>query len=124
MNEVLGDEEPRILQHVRDRYLIRTRADIPTAEARSGSTMRRDSAFRSGALSTSWYRYSRTESVRFGLYAETSLGRATGGTVQSVKALPGCREGGRIERSCAAVAAARNWPPMTGARIARSAKHR
>jgi Phosphoinositide phospholipase C, Ca2+-dependent len=34
---------------VRNRYLIRTRADIPTDEARSGSTTRRDSAFRSGA---------------------------------------------------------------------------
>lgn len=49
MNEALGDEEERIRQAVRSRYLIRTRADIPTDEARSGSTTRRDRAFRSGA---------------------------------------------------------------------------
>ncbi len=49
MNESLGDEEQRIRQHVQGRYLIRTRADIPTEEARTGSTTRRDSAFRSGA---------------------------------------------------------------------------
>jgi Phosphoinositide phospholipase C, Ca2+-dependent len=49
MNEALGQEEERIRQNVRDRYLIRTRADIPTEEARTGSTTRRDSAFRSGA---------------------------------------------------------------------------
>jgi hypothetical protein len=49
MNEALADEEERIRQNVRARYLIRTRADIPTAEARSGSTTRRDAAFRSGA---------------------------------------------------------------------------
>ena len=49
MNEALGEEEDRIRQRVRERYLIRTRADIPTQEARSGDTTRRDSAFRSGA---------------------------------------------------------------------------
>ena len=49
MNESLGDEEQRIRQHVQGRYLIRTRADIPTEEARTGSTTRSDSAFRSGA---------------------------------------------------------------------------
>ena len=49
MNEALAEEEGRIRQRVRERFLIRTRADIPTAEARSGSTTRRDAAFRSGA---------------------------------------------------------------------------
>jgi hypothetical protein len=49
MNEALGEEEARIRERVRQRYLIRTRADIPTQEARSGDTTRRDSAFRSGA---------------------------------------------------------------------------
>jgi hypothetical protein len=49
MNEALGNEEDRIRQAVLSRYLIRTRADIPTDEARSGTTTRRDSAFRSGA---------------------------------------------------------------------------
>jgi len=49
MNEALGEEEERIRQRVRNGFLIRTRADIPTEEARTGSTTRRDSAFRSGA---------------------------------------------------------------------------
>ena len=49
MNEALGDEEERIRQMVKSGYLVRTRSDIPTEEARSGSTIRRDSAFRSGA---------------------------------------------------------------------------
>ena len=49
MNEALGEQEALIRQAVKNRYLIRTRADTPTDEARSGSTTRRDSAFRSGA---------------------------------------------------------------------------
>jgi hypothetical protein len=49
MNEALGEDENRIRENVRRRYLIRTRSDIPTQEARTGSTTRRDSAFRSGA---------------------------------------------------------------------------
>lgn len=49
MNEVLGPEESRIREAVKGRYLVRTRSDIPTEEARTGSTTRRDSAFRSGA---------------------------------------------------------------------------
>jgi dienelactone hydrolase len=49
MNEALGEEEDRIRQAVRDGFIVRTRADIPTDEARSGSTVRRDTAFRSGA---------------------------------------------------------------------------
>jgi hypothetical protein len=48
MNDVLT-EESIIRQRVRDRFLVRTRADIPTEEARSGNTARRDAAFRSGA---------------------------------------------------------------------------
>jgi hypothetical protein len=49
MNEALGEDEARIREQVRSGFLIRTRADIPTVEARSGSTVRRDAAFRSGA---------------------------------------------------------------------------
>ena len=39
----------RIRQMVEAGFLVRTRADIPTEEARSGDTTRRDSAFASGA---------------------------------------------------------------------------
>ncbi|HEY7498173.1 MAG TPA: phosphatidylinositol-specific phospholipase C1-like protein [Vicinamibacterales bacterium] len=49
MNEALGDDENRIRETVKSGYLVRTRADIPTVEARTGSTLRRDAAFRSGA---------------------------------------------------------------------------
>jgi hypothetical protein len=49
LNEALGAEGQHIPKRVLDGFLVRTRADIPTAEARSGSTIRRDSAFRSGA---------------------------------------------------------------------------
>jgi hypothetical protein len=49
MNDALAAEEAHIRQRVHDGFLIRTRADIPTMEARSGSTIRRDAAFRSGA---------------------------------------------------------------------------
>ena len=49
MNEALGEDGARIRQRVGERFVIRTRADIPTEEARSGSTTRRDSAFGSGA---------------------------------------------------------------------------
>ena len=49
LNEVLGKEEAAIRDAVTRKYIVRTRADIPTEEARTGSTTRRDSAFRSGA---------------------------------------------------------------------------
>jgi hypothetical protein len=49
MNEALGEDEARIRQMVAAGYLVRTRADTPTDEARSGDTTRRDTAFRTGA---------------------------------------------------------------------------
>jgi hypothetical protein len=49
MNEAIGEGARRILETVKGRYLVRTRADVPTEEARSGSTTRREAAFRSGA---------------------------------------------------------------------------
>jgi hypothetical protein len=49
MNEAVGEDEARIRQMVEAGYLVRTRADVPTIEARSGDTTRRDHAFRSGA---------------------------------------------------------------------------
>ena len=49
LNDALGAEGKLIRPRVLDGFLIRTRADIPTDEARSGSTIRRDAAFQSGA---------------------------------------------------------------------------
>lgn len=91
MNEALGDEEQRILQNVRSRHLIRTRADIPTAEARSGNTTRRDSAFRSGAhyVSTDY-----PEPSPFGSGYQARLPGAERLTARCnpVNAPPGCRD--------------------------------
>ena len=49
LNEVMGDEQSRITDLARAGYIIRTRADLPTIEARTGDTTRRDRAFASGA---------------------------------------------------------------------------
>ncbi len=49
LNESMGDDEVNIRRQVQAGYLVRTRADVPTDEARSGNTTRRDAAFRSGA---------------------------------------------------------------------------
>lgn len=56
VNDPVTDFE-RIRNLVREGFLIRTRADADTAEARSGSTERRDKAFASGAqmVSTDYY---------------------------------------------------------------------
>jgi hypothetical protein len=44
-----GANLARIQDLVRDGYLVRTRSDVPTIEARSGDTTRRDAALASGA---------------------------------------------------------------------------
>ena len=49
MNEARDAAEARIREQVKAGYLVRTRADEPTIEARNGVTTRKDSAFRSGA---------------------------------------------------------------------------
>lgn len=49
LNEARGPAEEKIREQVKAGYLVRTRADEPTAEARNGSTVRKDGAFRSGA---------------------------------------------------------------------------
>jgi hypothetical protein len=91
MNEALGDEEQRIAHNVRSRFLIRTRADIPTAEARSGSTTRRDSAFRSGAhyVSTD---YDEPSPFGSGYQARLPGGERLTARCNPVNAPPGCRD--------------------------------
>lgn len=49
LNEALDENGSHIRQMVEAGYLVRTRADVPTAEARAGLTVRRDAAFASGA---------------------------------------------------------------------------
>jgi len=48
MNDVLSEGDV-IRRHVADGFLVRTRADIPLREGRSGDTTRRDAALSSGA---------------------------------------------------------------------------
>lgn len=48
VNESIGNVA-RIQELVADGYVVRTRADVPTVEARSGDTTRRDAALASGA---------------------------------------------------------------------------
>ena len=57
LNDPLG--QAAVIRHrVLDGYLVRTRADADTEEARSGETLRREAAFASGAqlISTDYYR--------------------------------------------------------------------
>ena len=49
LNDAMGPAADRIAAAVRDGFIVRTRADEPGREARTGDTTRRDSAFRSGA---------------------------------------------------------------------------
>ena len=49
LNEALGEDASRLRKMVEAGYLVRTRADVSTEEARSGDTTRRDQALRSGA---------------------------------------------------------------------------
>jgi hypothetical protein len=51
LNDPLGAEGERIRAVVRDGYIVRTRADEPGVEARTGDTRRRDAAFLSRARS-------------------------------------------------------------------------
>jgi hypothetical protein len=91
MNEALGGEEQRIREQVGSGFLVRTRADTPTAEARSGSTARRDAAFRSGAqfVSTDY-----PELSPFGSGYVARLPGAAGlaARCNPVNAPPGCRD--------------------------------
>lgn len=49
MNDPLGEGAAHIRERVEAGYLVRTRADVPTKQARSGSTTRREAALSSGA---------------------------------------------------------------------------
>jgi Phosphoinositide phospholipase C, Ca2+-dependent len=91
MNEALDGEEQRIREQVGAGFLVRTRADIPTVEARNGSTVRRDAAFRSGAqyVSTDY-----PEPSPFGSGYVARLPGAAGlaARCNPVNAPPGCRD--------------------------------
>jgi hypothetical protein len=90
LNEVLKGEEDAIRKAVADGYLVRTRADIPTEEARSGSTLRRDAAFRSGAhyVSTD---YPEDSPFGSGYRARLPAAENRPARCNPVTAPPGCR---------------------------------
>ena len=91
MNEARGPAEERIREQVKAGYLVRTRADEPTVEARNGLTARKDSAFRSGAqfVSTDFRRSARSAP------ATSRACRAPAGLIarcNPVSAPAGCRD--------------------------------
>ena len=77
VNDPIGDAA-YIRQLVLKGYLVRTRADAGTKEARSGDTRRRQAAFASGAhfISTDYYR----PDPRFGM--DYSVGLPGGGVAR------------------------------------------
>jgi len=92
MNEALGEDEERIRQNVKKGFLVRTRSDIPTDEARSGSTTRRDSAFRSGAQFVSTD-YPEPSPFGSGYRAFLPGAEKAAARCNPVTAPPGCRNG-------------------------------
>jgi hypothetical protein len=91
LNEARGAAEQTIHERVAAGYLVRTRADEPTIEARNNDTTRRDSAFRSGAqyVSTDF-----PETSPFGSGYIARLPGPAGLTVRCnpVNAPKGCRD--------------------------------
>ncbi len=90
LNEALGDAGAGIREHVASGFLVRTRADTPTVEARSGDATRRDAAFATGAqfVSTDY-----PEESPFGSRYLARLPQAAdlAARCNPVTAPPGCR---------------------------------
>jgi hypothetical protein len=91
MNEALGENEERIRRQVRAGFLIRTRADVPTEEARTGATTRRDAAFRSGAQYVSTD-YPEPSPFGSGYVARLPGAERLSARCNPVNAPPGCRD--------------------------------
>jgi hypothetical protein len=91
LNEALGAAGARIRPLVADGYLVRTRADEPGKEARTGDTARRDAAFRSGAhfISTDYPEPSPSGS---GYVARLPGEAAITARCNPVTAPPGCQD--------------------------------
>lgn len=100
-NEPRGFES-EIQELVREGYLVRTRADADTEQARSGDTTRRDAAFRSGAqfVSTDYP----SPETRFGTGYQAAVPGGAPSRCNPVNGPVGCRElrlepnGGRLPR--------------------------
>ena len=83
-----GDNLARIQDLVAQGYLVRTRSDVPTIEARSGDTSRRDAALASGAqfVSTDYAWVS-----PFGSGYQVTIPEGSPGRCNPVNAPEGCR---------------------------------
>lgn len=90
LNDALGEGQARIRGMVAAGYLVRTRADEPTLEARSGDTTRRDSAFASGAQLVSTD-YPEPSPFGSGYVARLPGAEARPGRCNPVSAPAGCR---------------------------------
>lgn len=94
MNNVMNSSE-RIQEYTDMGFLVRTRSDIPTVEARSGDTTRRDLALESGAqyISTDY-----AEESPFGSgYIVTLPGAVSAARCNPVSAPEGCRNEWLVE---------------------------
>jgi len=96
LNDPLGDFD-RIRELVRRGYLVRTRADADTVEARSGDTAPRDAALASGAqfVSTDYP----VENPDFGTGYSVSVPGGAPGRCNPLNAPAGCRADALEERS-------------------------
>ena len=92
LNDPVADGE-RIRQLVADGYVVRTRADADTAQARTGDTTQRDAALASGAqwVSTDYP----VPDERFGTGYAAGIPGGRPGRCNPVTARPGCRGRGR-----------------------------
>jgi hypothetical protein len=91
MNDALGAEGSRIHARVAENYIVRTRADEPGKEARTGDTTRRDAAFATGAhfVSTD---YPEPSPFGTGYIARLPGAAALPARCNPVTAPPGCRD--------------------------------
>ena len=87
VNDPIADFD-RIQALVRDGFIVRTRADADTREARSGDTTRRERAFTSGAqlISTDYY----VEASHFGTNYVVRLPEGAVGWCNPVRGLEAC----------------------------------
>ncbi len=98
VNDPLGAGGGRVSGLVADGYLVRTRADEPTVQARSGDTTRRDAALASGAQFVSTDYPAPGIAARFGTDYSVGIPGGTVARCNPVNAPPGCvdAELGRI----------------------------
>ncbi len=89
-NDPTGANQARIQAEVRAGYLVRTRADVDTAQARSGDTTTRDAALASGAQWVSTDYPSPADSARFGTGYAVQLPGAVAARCNPVNAPADC----------------------------------